>query len=154
MKKVLVVSYYFPPAGGPGVQRWLKFVKYLRDYDVEPVMFIPRDAHYPMVDESLSQEIPDGMRIYRAPIIEPNSYMKTAQSTSGGFIDKEKKDSIKSRILTWIRANLFIPDARCLWIRPSVKRIVKILNDENLHDLFSFLAILLIDDTNQSVDET
>lgn len=137
MKKVLVVSYYFPPAGGPGVQRWLKFVKYLRDYDVEPVMFIPRDAHYPMVDESLSQEIPDGMRIYRAPIIEPNSYMKTAQSTSGGFIDKEKKDSIKSRILTWIRANLFIPDARCLWIRPSVKRIVKILKDENIDTIIT-----------------
>lgn len=137
MKKVLVISYYFPPAGGPGVQRWLKFIKYLREYGVEPVMFIPRDVHYPMVDDSLSSDIPDGIKIYRAPIIEPNSYMKTAQSTSGGFIDKKKKDGIKNRLLTWIRANLFIPDARCMWISPSVKRIVNILDKEGIDTIIT-----------------
>jgi hypothetical protein len=63
--------------------------------------------------------------------------MKTAQSTSGGFIDKKKKDGIKSRLLTWIRANFFIPDARCMWIRPSVKRIVKILDEEGIDTIIT-----------------
>lgn len=132
MKKVLVVSYYFPPAGGPGVQRWLKFIKYLRDYGVEPVMYIPKNAQYPTTDDSLWGDVPHDLKIYRGSITEPNSFMSAAKNTSGGFIDSRRKKSLKSRILTWIRANFFIPDARCLWIRPSVRRIVKILRDEGI----------------------
>ena len=63
MKKVLVISYYFPAAGGPGVQRWLKFVKYLRDFGVEPVLYVPEGAAYPVTDESLAAEIPEGIKI-------------------------------------------------------------------------------------------
>ena len=58
-KKVLVITYYWPPAGGPGVQRWLKFVKYLPDFGVEPIVYTPQDPHYPLRDESLIAEIPD-----------------------------------------------------------------------------------------------
>ena len=72
MKKVLVISYYFPPAGGPGVQRWLKFVKYLNHYGVEPVMYVPENADYPITDPTLAGEIPEGLKIYRGKIIEPN----------------------------------------------------------------------------------
>ena len=54
MTKVLLITYYWPPAGGPGVQRWLSFVKYLPEFEIEPIVLIPEDASYPIIDESLS----------------------------------------------------------------------------------------------------
>ena len=62
MKKVLIITYYWPPAGGPGVQRWLKFVKYLRDFQIEPVVFVPENPSYPIIDESFKSEIPEDLK--------------------------------------------------------------------------------------------
>src|SRR5690606_38463555 len=59
-KKVLIITYYWPPAGGPGVQRWLKFVKYLPQFNVEPIVYIPENPNYPLVDDSLRLEVPKG----------------------------------------------------------------------------------------------
>ena len=137
MKKVLVISYYFPPAGGPGVQRWLKFVKYLRDFGVEPVLYIPEGAAYPVIDESLMAEVPEGIKIYRGRITEPSAFFSPGKKVSAGFIDSSGKKSWKSRLMTWIRANVFIPDARMLWIRPSVRRLKKILKKEGIDTIIS-----------------
>ena len=138
MKKVLVISYYFPPAGGPGVQRWLKFVKYLRDFGVEPVLYVPEGAAYPVWDDSLSAEIPPGLTVYRGRIAEPAAIFPSGKKISAGFIDASAgKKGWKSRLMTWIRANLFIPDARMFWIRPSVRRLKKILRTEGIDTVIS-----------------
>ena len=71
MKRVLVITYYWPPAGGPGVQRWLKFVTYFRDFGVEPVVYIPKNPHYPLMDESLLADVPKGIKIIEHKIFEP-----------------------------------------------------------------------------------
>ena len=71
MKKVLVVTYYWPPAGGPGVQRWLKFVKYFRDFGIEPVVYIPENPQYPLLDDTFENDIPSDITIYKHPIFEP-----------------------------------------------------------------------------------
>ena len=84
MKKVLVISYYFPPAGGPGVQRWLKFVKYLRDEGYEPVLYVPQGAAYPVTDESLAAEIPPGLTIHRGHIIEPSRFFPPGRRSVPG----------------------------------------------------------------------
>ena len=76
MQKVLIITYYWPPAGGPGVQRWLKFVKYLRDFDIEPIVYIPENPNYPIMDESLVHEIPDGIKVYKRPIYEPYGFAR------------------------------------------------------------------------------
>ena len=65
------MTYYWPPAGGPGVQRWLKFIKYLPENGIEPILYIPKDPHYPITDSSLIKEIPEGLTIYRNSIWEP-----------------------------------------------------------------------------------
>lgn len=125
MKRVLIITYYWPPAGGPGVQRWLKFVKYLRDFSVEPVVYVPENPHYPLVDADFEKEIPKGITIIKKPIKEPYAFAaifskkKTRQISSG--IISTKKQSALEKILLWIRGNLFIPDARILWVKPSVK---------------------------------
>jgi len=70
-KKVLIITYYWPPAGGPGVQRWLKFVKYLPKYGVEPIVYCPEDPSYPLLDENLVKEVSDKITILKQPIFEP-----------------------------------------------------------------------------------
>lgn len=65
-KKVLIITYYWPPAGGPGVQRWVKFIKYLPQFDVEPIILIPDNPSYPILDDSLITEIDPKLRIYKS----------------------------------------------------------------------------------------
>lgn len=126
MKKVLIITYYWPPAGGPGVQRWLKFVKYLRDFDIEPVVYIPENPDYPLVDTSFISEVPQGIKILKGRIFEPyflaNIFSKKETSTiSSGIIPDGKNQSFLQKLLLFIRGNFFIPDARIFWVKPSVK---------------------------------
>lgn len=127
--KVLIVTYYWPPAGGAGVQRWLKFTKYLRDFGIEPVVFTAQHPNYPILDESLQSDIPDGLEIIRCPIFEPNTvlskYRKQKVKPSAGFL--KEQPSLISKIIMYIRANLFIPDARMFWIKPATKKIINYL---------------------------
>jgi glycosyltransferase involved in cell wall biosynthesis len=136
MQKVLIITYYWPPAGGPGVQRWLKFVKYLRDYDVEPLVYIPENPNYPILDESLLDEIPSGIKIYTKPIFEPYGFArifskKKTKKISAGIINSKNQSTLE-RVLLWIRGNLFIPDARKFWITPSVNFLLDVLKKEKI----------------------
>lgn len=133
MKRVLIICYYWPPAGGPGVQRWLNFVKYFRDFEIEPVLFIPKNPHYPILDESLFAEVPKGVEIIKHPIKEPYKYArllskKKTKKISSGIID-EKKPSVIEKLLLYARGNLFIPDARIGWVAPSVDFLEKYLSE-------------------------
>ena len=136
MKKVLIISYYWPPAGGPGVQRWLKFVKYLRDFDIDPIVYVPENPHYPIRDTTLLSEIPTGITLLKHPIFEPYSLAslvssKKTRRISSGVIDT-KNQTFLEKTLLWIRGNLFIPDARKYWVRPSIKYLGNILEQENI----------------------
>lgn len=125
MQKVLVIAYYWPPAGGPGVQRWLKFVKYLPEYGIDPVVYVPRNAAYPIIDKDLIKQIPEGITVITSPIKEPANFFtgflrKQARSISAGIIPEKNSQSVWQRLMIWVRGNLFIPDARVLWVKPSV----------------------------------
>lgn len=131
MKKVLIICYYWPPAGGGGVQRWLKFVKYLPEFGWDPVVYVPENADYPLLDFSLETDVSPRATVIRQPIIEPYDYyrrligMKKKNKLDPGFLSQGKKLSWRQKIGVWIRGNLFIPDARCLWINPSVKFLIR-----------------------------
>lgn len=140
-KKVVIISYYWPPAGGPGVQRWLKFVKYLRNFDIEPVLYVPKNPNYPIVDETFSDEIPEDITILRKSIFEPYSLAtifskKKTKKISKGIIAKEKQTLIE-KLLLYIRGNFFIPDARKYWIKPSVKYLKKYLKEEKIDTIIT-----------------
>jgi len=125
MKKVLIITYYWPPAGGPGVQRWLKFVKYLPDFGIEPIVYCPENPNYPIADASLAFDVSPELTVLKTPIREPYkcaqllSKSKTA-NLSKGLISNRKKQSILEKLLLFVRGNFFIPDARVSWVRPSV----------------------------------
>jgi glycosyltransferase involved in cell wall biosynthesis len=142
MEKVLIITYYWPPAGGPGVQRWLKFVKYLRDFGIEPVVYIPENPNYPMLDNFLENEIPEGITILKMPIFEPYQiaglFSKDQTSTiSKGIIADERNQSFLQKSLLFIRGNLFIPDARKFWIKPSVKFLKTYLKEEGIKKIIT-----------------
>ena len=79
-KKILIISYYWPPAGGPGVQRWLKFVKYLPEFNMTPVLFVPENANYPIKDNSLNLEVSKDLEIIKLPIFELSAFLPRLKS--------------------------------------------------------------------------
>jgi len=136
-KKLLIITYYFPPAGGPGVQRWLKFVKYLPEFGVQPIVYIPENPTYPIIDEGLRSQISDKVIILKNKIWEPYqlasvfSKNKTKKISSGIFPHK-KKQTFLDKTFLWIRGNLFIPDARVFWVKPSVSYLEKYIQENDI----------------------
>ncbi|MFK7050754.1 hypothetical protein FLACOL_02013 [Flavobacterium columnare] len=142
MKKVLIITYYWPPAGGPGVQRWLKFVKYLPDFNIEPIVYIPENPTYPLLDQKLIEEILPTTTILKKTIIEPYAWASlfsknSTKKISSGIIPAQKKQSFIQKLLLWIRGNLFIPDARVLWVKPSIAYLSEYIQQNNIDTIIT-----------------
>ena len=138
---MLIITYYWPPAGGPGVQRWLKFVKYLPDFGIEPIVYIPENPTYPILDQGLAAHIPPNVTILRKKIFEPYGLAsllgKSARKISSGIIPSEHKQTLVERLSLWIRGNVFIPDARIFWVGPSVKFLAKYLTQHQIDTIIT-----------------
>ncbi|MCP4522137.1 MAG: glycosyltransferase family 4 protein [Cytophagales bacterium] len=143
MKKVLIITYYWPPAGGPGVQRVLKFAKFLQQFGWEPIIYTVENGEYPIEDESLLHEIPKGITVIKKEIWEPfTAYkkivgIKSKDKINPGFLNTKKKKSFAEKLSIWVRGNIFIPDARKFWIKPSVKFLNKYLEENKVDAIFS-----------------
>ncbi|MEE1898336.1 glycosyltransferase family 4 protein [Flavobacterium rakeshii] len=142
MKKVLIITYYWPPAGGPGVQRWLKFVKYLPEYGIEPVVYVPKNPTYPLIDEELQKDVSYNTTILKNNIIEPYGWAsvfskKNTKKISSGIIPDKKKQSALQKLMLWVRGNMFIPDARVLWVRPSVSYLSNYLQGSGIDTIIT-----------------
>ncbi|MCO5232152.1 MAG: glycosyltransferase [Chitinophagales bacterium] len=137
-KKVLIIGYYWPPSGGIGIFRNLKFVKYLREFGWEPIMLTALNPSYPFIDNSQLEEIPDGITVLKSKIWEPLDLFKK-------FSGRKKTDSLQSitaitsnqkswidELGIWIRGNFFVPDARVGWVRPSVKFLSQYLKEHHI----------------------
>ncbi len=142
MKKLLIVAYYFPPSGGPGVQRVLKHVKYLPEYGWQPVVLTVSNGQFPARDESLLKEIPEGVIVERTHIYEPYDFYrlltgrKKGEAIDVNVIKKEnQKISFKEKAAEFIRATFFIPDARVGWLLSARKAV------RELHEKYSFDAV-------------
>tara|TARA_R110000751_G_scaffold106568_1_gene202607 strand:- start:33233 stop:34528 length:1296 start_codon:yes stop_codon:yes gene_type:complete len=132
-KPVLIISYYWPPAGGPGVQRWLKFAKYLPRNGYDVTVVVPENPDYPVLDKSLMEDIPEDIRLLKVPIKEPSRMAgklsrKRTKNLQRGILNK--KASFLERTLVWLRGNFFIPDARVGW-KQHVLRAVESYLSEN-----------------------
>ncbi len=142
MKKVLIITYYWPPAGGPGVQRVLKFTKYLPEFGWQPLVLTVAKGEFPAIDKTLEKNIPKECRVFKTKSREPMALYKK-------FIGMKKNENIptavladnnpgfKKRIANWIRLNLFIPDAKIGWKKFAVKEGIKIIKDEKPDLIFS-----------------
>ena len=134
MKRVLVITYYWPPSGGSGVQRWVKFAKYLPSEGWQPVIYTPSNPDLGSVDESLLSDIPSDAEIIKRRIFEPYGIYRKLTGSKGQIKVEANpggggKGSFLKRLSMWVRGNLFMPDPRCLWIRPSVRFLTKYLKE-------------------------
>ncbi len=142
MKKVLIISYYWPPSGGIGVHRCLKFAKYFRDFGWEPVVYAPLNAQYPYFDETNFKDVPEGITIIRRKIFEPFDLFKKisgrekTDSANPVYVRDRKLKAI-DKFAIWLRGNFFIPDARCFWIKPSVRFLKKYLKENPVDAIFT-----------------
>jgi len=126
--KVLIIAYYWPPSGGSGVQRWLKFVKYLPGFGWTPYVFTPENPSFGVLDESLASDIPIEAEVIRFPIWEPyelffklSSLFGKKKTAATATMVAGKEMSLAQKLSAWIRGNFFIPDPRIFWVRPSVR---------------------------------
>lgn len=138
----MIITYYWPPAGGIGVHRCLKFAKYLRDFGWEPVIFTAKNAQYPDFDHSNFKHIPEGIEIHKIPIFEPFNIFrklsgrKPADPANPVYV-RDKKRTLIDSFSIWIRGNFFIPDARACWIRPAVRYISRYLKNNRVDAIFT-----------------
>ncbi len=136
MKRVLIITYYWPPSGGAGVQRWLKFTKYLPQLGWIPVVYTPLNPESPSVDHTLNADIHPSCIVIKRKIFEPYDFYrklvgsKENEKIQSGFLTEEKKNNRRVESLArWIRGNFFIPDARMYWVTPSVKFLLEYLRN-------------------------
>ena len=136
MKRVLIITYYWPPTGGSGVQRWVKFAKYLPSEGWQPVIYTPENPEQLAVDHSLESDIPEHTEIIKTHITEPYELYKKFLTRSGHSKEavevnpvNAQNKSIAQKAAMWVRGNLFRPDPRCLWINPSVRYLKKYLEE-------------------------
>ena len=139
MNKVLIITYYWPPSGGSGVQRWLKFVKYLPGYQWEPHVFTPDNPSFDLRDPSLEKDVPPEAEVMRFPIWEPyDIFFKVSgwfgpkkQATPTALVPTNNKSTFQ-RMSAWIRGNFFVPDPRRFWVKPSVRFLSDYLSDNHI----------------------
>lgn len=143
MKKVLILTYYWPPSGGAGVQRWLKFVKYLQEFGWEPIVYTAENGEIPEHDESLLKDVPKNITVIKTPIWEPYSAYKTLigqkknEKINAAFLNENKKASPLNNLAIWVRGNFFIPDARKFWIKPSINYLSNYLSKNKIDAIIS-----------------
>lgn len=143
MKKVLIITYYWPPAGGPGVQRVLKFAKYLPEFGWRPHILTVREGEFPAIDNSLLDDIPEDIFIHKTKSFEPFAIYKKfigkkeKDKIPTYILNQSKSDSLKDRIAKRIRLNFFIPDAKIGWIPFAVSDGLKILKKLQIDLIFS-----------------
>lgn len=143
LKRVLIITYYWPPSGGAGVQRWLKFAKYLPEFGWQPVIYTPSNPEFPSEDPSLLKDVPVQAEIIRQPIREPYDYYRKlvgagkGEKINTGFLTESERPKRTENLSRWVRGNLFIPDARKWWIKPSIAFLKQYLADHPVDAIVS-----------------
>lgn len=148
MKRVLIISYYWPPVGGSGVQRWLKFAKFFPSLGWQPVVYTPENPEMALIDNTLLGDVPPQAEIVKRKIMEPYAWFRwfmrgkkhskpNVQGQTINVLNDDKHKSLKMRLVLWIRANLFVPDPRCFWVKPSVKFLLKYLRQHPVDAMVS-----------------
>lgn len=132
MKRLLIITYYWPPTGGSGVQRWVKFSKYLPEFGWQPVVYTPENPEQLARDESLLADVPASAEVIKTHISEPYAaYRRLTGGKPGQEVNpvNAQQKTWKQRLSLWIRGNCFIPDPRVGWVRPSVRFLKKYLRE-------------------------
>ena len=142
MKKVLIITYYWPPTGGSGVQRWVKFSKYLPQFGWQPVIYTPENPEMTSIDKTLEEDVPNEAVVIKRHITEWDAVdrkLTGGKSATGQEVNpiNNQKKTFKQKLMLFLRGNLFIPDPRVTWVRPSVRFLKKYLKEHPVDAIVS-----------------
>lgn len=140
-KRVLIITYYWPPSGGAGVHRWLKISKYLAEQN-ECYVYTPSNPDFALRDESLMNKVSPEIKVLKRKIVEPYFiYRAFLKKSEKGNVNQpssvDEGGSWIKRLAKWVRGNVFIPDPRVFWVKPSTRYLKKIIQQENIEVVIS-----------------
>lgn len=132
MKRVLIITYYWPPSGGSGVQRWLKFAKYLPQFGWQPVIYTPENPAFDVRDASLLEDVPAEAEVLKTKIFEPYHLLgkpkkEKTNKTNFGVLPGSERAGLFHNLMLWIRGNIMVPDPRVFWVQPSMRYLLRYL---------------------------
>jgi len=137
LEKVLVITYYWPPTSGSGVQRWLKFAKYLPEFGVQPIIYTPENPSYPLRDEGLLEELPKEVIVIKRDIREAYGLLRSPSANKNKTVQSASNDSLVAKMKSWIRGNVFIPDPKVSWVKPSVKYLEEVIREYQINKIIT-----------------
>ncbi|NQZ77920.1 MAG: glycosyl transferase, partial [Ekhidna sp.] len=138
----MIVTYYWPPSGGVGVQRWMNFALQLKHRGWEPIVLTPENPQFEIRDEGLLKLV-ENIRVVRLPIWEPFNLFhkltgnKNRKNVQQGLVLEKSKKTLKDGLMVWIRGNLLIPDPRVFWVRPAAKSALSLIRNEEIENLIT-----------------
>jgi hypothetical protein len=139
--KILIITYYWPPSGGSGVQRWLNFSNNLVDMGYDVTVLTAKFPNYPLTDQSLNNYINPLIKILKVPVFEPAKFFKSKKNNS----DNIEGNGMINYLKLFIRANLFFPDSRMFWINDVVNIASSFINNNNINYIFNLYSTFRYD---------
>ncbi len=136
-RKILIISYYWPPSGGVGVQRWMNFALQLKNRGWEPTVLTPKNPQFEIKDEKLLGRVHEIPTI-KLPIWEPFNLFhkltgnKDRKNVQQGLVLEKSEKGIKDKLMVWVRGNLLVPDPRRFWVKPAAKEAIKVIKEQNI----------------------
>ncbi|MEO9481976.1 MAG: glycosyl transferase [Ekhidna sp.] len=136
-RKILIISYYWPPSGGVGVQRWMNFALQLKERGWEPIVLTPENPQFEIKDEKLLERVKD-IQTIRLPIWEPFNLFhkltgnKERKNVQQGLVLEKSEKGLKDKLMVWIRGNLLVPDPRTFWVRPAAKKAIEVIKEQGI----------------------
>jgi len=140
MNKVLIITYYWPPSGGAGVQRWLKFAKYLPEFGWTPLVLTvdPDYAAYPVTDDSLGNDLPTSVKVFKTPATDYfRIYNKDKSKIPSAGFANNVDNTPKAKMMRFIRGNFFIPDPRKGWNKFAIRKASEIIETEGIRNVIT-----------------
>ncbi|WP_420575789.1 glycosyltransferase family 4 protein [Ekhidna sp.] len=141
-RKILIITYYWPPSGGVGVQRWMNFALQLKNRGWEPWVLTPENPQFEIKDEKLLEKVKD-IPVVKIPIWEPFNLFhkltrnKDRKNVQQGLVLEKSKRSFKDNLMIWVRGNLLIPDPRVFWVKPAAKRAIELIEKEGIDTIIT-----------------
>ncbi len=136
-KKILIVTYYWPPSGGVGVQRWMNFALQLEKKGWEPIILTPENPQFEIKDEQLTSRVKH-LETHKVPIWEPFQLFhqitggKERKNIQQGLVMEKNEKGVKERVAVWIRGNIFLPDPRVFWVRKAANFAIALSKKEKI----------------------
>lgn len=141
-RKILIITYYWPPSGGVGVQRWMNFSIQLKKNGWEPIILTPENPQFEIRDEKLFEKVKD-IKVHKLSIWEPFNLFhkltgnKDRKNVQQGLVLEKSNKSLKDQLMVWIRGNLLVPDPRVFWVRKAAKEAIKLIKRESIDTIIT-----------------